>query len=114
MLPRRSARTAAAIASVLLDDGELVEQVVPGKYLGHNAVGVLTDRRLLVVNDREWTPDVRSVAISPGLAVQGFGDDRTASLTFSGDGDPLSIEGISETGLARELAQRVRGRTGQA
>ena len=114
MLTRRSARTAAAIASVLLEDGELVEQVLQGSYLGKSAVAVLTDRRLLVVNDREWKPDVRSIAIDPSLQVQGIGDDKSASLTFTGSGEPLSLETISDTALARELAQRVRLRTGQA
>ena len=99
---------------MLLEDGERVEQLVGGRYLGESAVGLLTDRRFLVVNDREWRPDVRSIPVDPSVHVQGYGDDKSASLTFSGVGEPLTIESISDTALAREMAQRVRMRTGQA
>ncbi|MBK5224862.1 MAG: hypothetical protein JJE52_18705 [Acidimicrobiia bacterium] len=114
MLARRAARVPAAICSVLLDDGERVEQLVAGDVLGEGGVAVLTDRRLLVANAREWKPDVRSLAVGPELQVVGLGDDRSASLTFTGVGDPLLIENIGDTALAREMAQRVRRRTGQA
>ena len=111
-MSRRSGRTAAAIASVLLEDGEVVECLVQGDHLGAKAVAILTDRRLLVVNDKEWKPVVTSLHLVVGDSVQGFGDDRSASLTFTSGGVPLSIESISDTALARELAQRARAKIG--
>jgi hypothetical protein len=113
MLTRRSARTSAAIASALLDDGEVVECLVQGTYLGSNAVAVLTDRRVLVVNDKEWKPAVATLHLSAGDSVQGFGDDRSASLTFTSGGSQLSVESIGDTALAREMAQRARAQIGE-
>jgi len=113
MMSRRSARVAAAIASSVLEDGELVECLVQGSYQGSNAVAVLTGRRLLVVNDKEWTPAIVSVHLSAGDSVQGFGDDRSASLTFTSGDTVVSVESISDTALARELAQRARAQIGE-
>lgn len=114
MLARRSAKTAAAIISVVLGDGEMVEFGVGGNYLGKSAFAVLTDQRLLIVNDREWKPDVVSLDVDNQLTVQGMGDDRTASLTFASGPTMVLVDGISDTALAREMAQRIRARTGQA
>lgn len=113
MMTRRSARTAAAIASALLDDGEVVECLVQGSYEGSSAVAVLTGRRLLVVTDKEWKPSVVTVPLSSGDSVQGFGDDRSASLTFTSGGSVVSFESIGDTALAREMAQRARSRIGE-
>ena len=110
---KRNARVAAGISTAILEDGEVAEQLVQGSYLGKNAVAILTDRRLLVVNDREWKPDIRSIALDPALTVSGMGDDRSAALTFSGVGDPVEVSGIDAT-HAREFAHRVRTRLGTA
>jgi hypothetical protein len=104
---KRNARVSAGIATALLHDGELTQQLVQGSFLGKNAVAVLTDRRLLVVNDREWKPDVRSVELTSGVTVEGMGDDRSASITISGVGDPMEISGI-DPAHAREFAHRIR------
>ncbi|MGY6500564.1 MAG: hypothetical protein ACXIVQ_06740 [Acidimicrobiales bacterium] len=109
---KRNARVPAAITSALVDDGEVVEHLVQGTFHGKNAVLALTDRRLLVVNDREWRPDVRTVTLGASTQVQGFGDDRTAALTIIGDGDPLEVTNIGDPALAREMAQRIRARVG--
>jgi hypothetical protein len=113
MMTRRSARVAVAIASALLDDGEVVECLVQGSYMGSNAVAVLTDRRLLVVNDKEWKPAQVTLHMSAGDSVEGFGDDRTAALTFHSGGQSVAIESIGDTGLAREMAQRARTQIGE-
>ncbi|MFA7476300.1 MAG: hypothetical protein WC184_00185 [Acidimicrobiia bacterium] len=114
MLSRRSAKTAAAVISALLHDGEMVEFGVGGNFLGKSAFAVLTDQRLLLVNDREWKPDVVNLDVDSSLEVQGMGDDRSASLTFTSGATTVMVESISDTALAREMAQRVRARTGQA
>jgi hypothetical protein len=97
----------------VLDDGEVVHQLIQGSYLGKNAVAVVTDRRLMVVNDREWKADIRSVPITGALTVQGMGDERSAALTVSGDGDPLEITAI-DPAHAREFAHRIRTRAAEA
>ena len=98
---------------MLLEDGEVVECLVQGDYQGSHAVAVLTDRRVLVVNDKEWKPSVVTLHLGPGDSVQGFGDDRTASLTFTSSGTQVVVEGIGDTGLAREMAQRARTQIGE-
>jgi hypothetical protein len=109
---KRNARVAAGIASAVLDDGETVQQLVHGSYLGKHAVVVVTDRRLLFVNDREWKPDIRSIELTPDLTVSGMGDDRSATLTFSGQGEPAELSGI-DAAQAREFAHRVRTRVSE-
>lgn len=107
---KRNARVSAGIVTALLRDGERAEQLVQGSFLDKNAVAVLTDQRLLVVNDREWKPDVRSVDLTSAITVEGMGDDRSASLTIAGVGEPVAITGIGDPAQAREFAHRIRTR----
>lgn len=111
-MTKRSARLPALVAATQLEEGERVEVVVQGTWLGETAVAVLTDRRLLLANDRSWKPDLRSIEPRPGLQVQGWGDDRSASLHLSGIGEAAAIEDIGDAGLARDLAARLRARAG--
>ncbi|MDZ7677914.1 MAG: hypothetical protein U5K29_05150 [Acidimicrobiales bacterium] len=110
---KRSARVSAGIATALLGDGEHAQQLVQGSYLGKNAVAILTDRRLLVVNDREWKPDIRSVTITPQITVEGMGDERSATIRIHGDGDMVEISGIGDPDQAREFAHRIRTRVAE-
>jgi hypothetical protein len=103
----------AGIATAILDEGEVAEQLVQGSYLGKHAIAILTDRRLLFVNDREWKPDIRAIELDPALTVSGMGDDRSAALTFSGVGEAVEVSGI-DAAHAREFAHRVRTRLGTA
>jgi hypothetical protein len=110
---KRNSRVSAGIATAVLDEGEVAEQLVQGSYLDKNAVVILTDRRLLFVNDREWKPDIRTVELAEGLTVSGMGDERSAALTFSGVGEAVEVSGI-DASHAREFAHRVRTRLGIA
>ena len=95
-----------------LDPGERVEVVVQGRFLGEDGAAALTDRRIVLANDREWKPDVEVVALGPGLTVQGWADDRVASLTFQRGATSTTIEGISEKELAQRFAALARARIG--
>ena len=103
MFSKRAGRICFGIAGALLDDGEVVEVLVQGRLEGEDAVAVVTDRRVLFVNDREWKPAVLSLPYVHGLVVKGWQDDRTASLVFEFEGRTIAIEQIGD----RELAQRV-------
>jgi len=109
---RKTAKVAVAVAGALLDDGELVEAVVAGKVEGNGAVLVLTDRRLLLADDRQWKPLTERFAVDASLQVQGWQDDRTASLTLVIGGRQLVLDQIVDRPLAVEMAQRIRYRTG--
>jgi hypothetical protein len=95
---------------VLLRDGEVVECVVQGQIYGANAVAVLTNARLLIVNDREFKPDIIDIALDPSVTVQGWQDDRTASLLIQQGASSAQLERIADRALAMELAQRIRAR----
>jgi hypothetical protein len=106
---RKRGRVPLLIAAALLDD-ELVEAVVQGRVHGFDGAAVLTTRRLLVVNAREWQPDVISVEPGPDLAVQGWQDDRTAALVVQKGDQSVAIDGIDDRPLAVEFAQRLRAK----
>ncbi len=110
---RRSARAAILVASSLLEDGERAEQLVVGRVGDQPAALVLTDRRLVVVDEREWRPRVVEIPLTPGLVVQGMADDRAAALTFSQHGVQLvHVDHIGDIALAQQLAAAARGRAG--
>ena len=107
---RRAVLAPLAILAALLEPGEVAEAVVQGEHQHRPAVVVLTDRRLVVVNDRRWAPDVRTFALDDRLVVHGWQDDRRATLVFVVDGVGTMVDAISDRPLARDLAQRVRAR----
>jgi hypothetical protein len=110
----RAGRVAIGILSSLLRGDEKVDAMVQGTYQRDAAVAVLTDKRLLLVNEHEWVPDVRAIEITPDLLVQGWQDDRTASLIFIVDGRSVTISLISDRPLAQDMAHRIRARVAEA
>ncbi len=109
-----ASRVALAIAAATLDPGEQVELLVQGLYQNHAGVAILTDRRVVLVNDHEWAADRRVVAITPDLVVQGWQDEQTASLIFVTEGVSATISLISDRLLAQEFAQKTRARVAEA
>jgi hypothetical protein len=109
---RRASKAAVAVVGALLGDGELVECAVHGQFYGASALGVMTNRRLLLVNDREWKPDVASFNVDGALTIQGWQDERTASLMFQSGAQTAQLERIGDRPLAMEMAQRLRARAG--
>ncbi|MEY2588351.1 MAG: hypothetical protein QOJ67_335 [Acidimicrobiaceae bacterium] len=107
---RKAGKASTAAVGVLLRDGEVVECVVQGQIYGANAVAVLTNARLLIVNDREFKPDIIDIALDPSVTVQGWQDDRTASLLIQQGASSAQLERIADRALAMELAQRIRAR----
>ncbi|MEO6989761.1 MAG: hypothetical protein ABI239_14075 [Aquihabitans sp.] len=110
--PRKDARSAFAVAGAVLQDGEMVEALAAGKFEGNAALLVLTDRALILVDERPWKPTVERVTIDAGLQVQGWQDDRSASLTLITGSRQMVLESIADKPLAVEMAQRIRYRTG--
>ena len=110
---QRVGRVAAAILSALLHEDEQVRALVQGMYQNHAAVGVFTNERILLVNDHEWRPDVREVPITPDLIVQGWQDDRTASLVFVTEGQSVTFSTVVDRPLAQEMAHLIRARVAE-
>ena len=107
---RRQGRAAFAVLGALLGDDERVEALVQGRFRGHAGAAVLTNRRLLMVNDREWRPDVAEVLIDATTTIQGWQDDRTAALVVQSGADAATIDQINEREMAQRFAASVRAR----
>jgi hypothetical protein len=105
---RRAGKVALAVLATVLDDGDVVAVVVQGRFRGEAGVAALVDGRVLLVNDRQWKPDVVVLPLDADLAVHGWQDERTAALTFVAGDRHEVVERIGDRGLAIELAQRVR------
>jgi hypothetical protein len=106
----RTGRVAIGMLSMLLEEGETVESLVGGRYQNQAGVAALTSTRLILVNEHEWVPDIRIVTLTPDLVVQGWQDDRTASLIFVTEGMSVTFSFIIDRPLAQEMAQLVRTR----
>ena len=107
---RKAGRGSANAVAVLLREGEIVECIVQGQFYGAAAVVLLTNERLLVVNDREYRPDVVEFVVDDGLTVQGWADDRHAALLIQRADLTAQVERIADRAIAQELAQRIRVR----
>ena len=88
--------------------------MVQGRLQGQPGVAVLTANRLLLVNDAQWKPVVEHVQIDSGLVVQGWQDDKVASLLFQSGAQAVTLENISDRALAQEVAGRVRAKVDEA
>lgn len=109
----REGRAALAILGVSLDPDEQVEAIVQGLYQNLIGVCALTSKRVILVNEHEWVPDLRSIALTPELRVQGWQDDRTASLIFIAGGQSITISLIADRPLAQDMAHRIRAKVGE-
>jgi len=109
---RRAGQAAFVVLSMVLAEDARVAHLVQCRYLGADGAVAVTDRRMVVVNGRQWQPDVTSVDLVAGLEVQGWQDERTAALVFSKDGHELGIDRIGDRTLAQQLVGEVRSRVG--
>jgi hypothetical protein len=110
---KKQGKTAFAVASALLEPNEVVEAIVQGRFQGQPGVAVLTGHRVLLVNEAQWKVGVESVPIEPTLTVQGWQDDKVASLIFQSGDRSVTIESIGDRPLAQEMAGRVRAKVAE-
>ena len=72
---KRHGKIALIVASALLQDGEVVEALVQGNFEGQPGVAVLTQGRVLLVNEAQWKVATATVEIEPTLTVQGWQEE---------------------------------------
>jgi hypothetical protein len=99
---------AFCICGALLGSDEVVLGAVAGSSLGMATVAVVTPRRVLVVSDRRYVPDVEQFMLGPGLIVHGRAANGQASLTFADDERLVSIDQIADVSVAVEVANAAR------
>jgi len=109
---RRAGRVAFMVMAAVLEPGERIEALAQCRYLGADAALAVTPDRVLIVNSREWDPDIESISFSPDLTVQGWQDQRSACLVFSHDGTTAVVDRISDMAAAKVVADLVRSRVG--
>ncbi|MEM7143302.1 MAG: hypothetical protein AAF548_19965, partial [Actinomycetota bacterium] len=107
---RKAGNAAFLILVRSLSEGEMVTTMTACRFRGATGALALTDRRLLVVNARQWEPDVLPIPLEAGLTVQGWADERQAALVFTRDGHELVVDQIPDPALAQEIAAGVRAR----
>jgi hypothetical protein len=110
---RRGGKVAFAVLGAVLEPDDVVEIVVQGRLHGVPGAAALVGSKLVLVNERQWKPDVIVITIGNALQVQGWQDERTASVLLTVGGQQEVIERIPDRLLAVELAQRIRERIGQ-
>jgi hypothetical protein len=104
---RKHGKAALAVLTAVLEEGDQVEQVLVGRYHNIEGAAALLAGDLVLVNAREWQPEVVRVAVA-GMGVQGLADGRNASLQFQSGDTSDSFEGVTDTPLAVEFANRIR------
>ena len=112
LFSKRSGKVSFGILSALLAPGERVQSIVQGRVNGEEGAAVATDRRVLIVNSREWNPDLVEFVYEPGLTVKGWQDDRSAALIFELGSASTTIDQISEREIAQAMAGIVRQNVG--
>jgi hypothetical protein len=105
---RRAGKVALGVLAAVLAEGDVVAVVVQGRFRGEAGVAALVEGRVVLVNDRQWKPDVVVLPVDGDLTVHGWQDERTAALTFVVGDRQEFIERIGDRGLAIEMAQRIR------
>ena len=105
---RRAAKTSVAVAAAVMEPGETAELVVQGKLHGTNAVLIVTSTRVLAVDQSSWKPQIVGLAYGPSMTVEGWQDDRTASLVIEAPTGAVTVDQIRDRILAQEAASRIR------
>ena len=107
---RRAAKLPSMAALAALDEGEQVEVVLAGRFRGHEAVAILTDRRLVLANAREWDPEIVTVENLSGLEVEGWVERRAATIRLT-DGTMVHVmDRVNDTSVAETLTASLRAR----
>ncbi|CAB4544648.1 unannotated protein [freshwater metagenome] len=104
-----AAHVALAVCGALLPEGERVIGLVTGQMLGRPAAVLVTEYRVVIANDRRWTPVVDVFAINGELTVRGRQDREVAALSFSDRSRVSMVDGIPQVSMAVELANLIRG-----
>lgn len=110
---REACAVPIGVCGALLGDQEVVLGLLAGHLLGHSAVMMVTNTRILIANARRWKPLLDQFLPSADLTVHVRHDRSVASVTIV-QGDRLStVDDIADVPAALDLAERIRAMTGR-
>jgi hypothetical protein len=107
-------RPAATVLAAVLEDGDVVDLLIQGQLRGLPGVAALVGPKLVMVNAREWEPEVVSLPITATLQVQGMQQTNLATLVFTDGETQEMVDQIGDAQLAVAMAERVRARVATA
>lgn len=110
---REACAVPIGVCGALLGDQEVVLGLLAGHLLGHSAVMMVTNTRILIANARRWKPLLDQFLPSGDLTVHVRHDRSIASVTIV-QGDRLStVDDIADVPAALDLAERIRAMIGR-
>lgn len=107
---RRGAEAPALVAVAILAEDEKVERVLVGRFRAERAVMVLTTHGLLIVNGREWAPEIVVVTDIGSFDIEGWIDGRVATIRLTGGAEAHVFDSIRDTEIAAEMTAALRER----
>jgi hypothetical protein len=107
---KRAGKVALAVLTAVLDPDDVAEIVIQGRIHGVPGVATLVGTKVVLVNERFWKPEVIVLELDTSIQVQGWQDDRTATVMLANGSQQEVIEKVPDRLLAVEFAQRVRDR----
>jgi hypothetical protein len=105
---REACAVPIAVCGALLGGQEVVLGALAGQLLGHPAVVVLTNDRVLIANARRWKPLVDEFVPGPEVQVHLRHDRDVASITFVAGDRLTGVDAITDVAGAISLAERIR------
>jgi hypothetical protein len=107
---KRAGKVSFAVLTAMLDPDDMAEIVIQGRIHGVPGAAALVGSKIVLVNERFWKPEVIVVELDATTQVQGWQDDRTATVMISDPEHREVVERVPDRLLAVEFAQRVRDR----
>lgn len=89
----------------------MVKVAIGGRFRARDGAAVLTDRRLLLSNNREWDPEVVSLDRGAGIEVEHWVQRRAAILRFTAGGEQHVMDRVNDLTVAEVLVEALRDQT---
>jgi hypothetical protein len=107
---KRAGKVSFAVLTAMLDPEDVAEIVIQGRVHGIPGAAALVGSKIVLANERFWKPEVIVVELDGTTQIQGWQDDRSATVMISDAEHRLVVERIPDRLLAVEFAQRARDR----
>lgn len=107
---KRAGKLVFPVLAAVLENGDVVDLMVQGGIRAEAGLAALVGSKIVLVNARQWKPDVLTIPITPTLQVQGTNYQNAANLLLVDGETQELVERITDLQLAFQFAQQVRMR----